>query len=81
MRDFIILVAAYGVAWSGFHFWGFERQKKKVLADPQEFSERTVRFYTESTTLEKALWSVLVALSVPVGIAIILGIARFLFDD
>ena len=80
MRDLLILAVAYGLGWGGYYFWAFERRRNRVLANPEHFSERTVRFYTKSTSLKKALLSFFLALSVPATMAVILGIARFLFN-
>lgn len=62
----IAAVLVYGIIWGAFHFLGIETMQKKVLANQQNYSPKTVHFCQHLTSWSKALISFFVALLVPV---------------
>jgi hypothetical protein len=74
--EIIVPIILYGVLWGAFHFWGYDKSVKKVLANPQNYSKFTVAFCKKLGLFPQLLVSFVTALLVPLlGIGIMVVVS------
>jgi hypothetical protein len=63
--EIIAPIILYGILWGAFHFWGYDKSVKKVLANPQNYSKFTVALCKKLGLFPQLLVSFVTALLVP----------------
>ena len=76
--EILVIILLYGLIWGVFHFWGIDRTIGKVISNPDRYSFRKVELCKRLTFLPKVILSFLIALSVPLGLFVILWFLKIL---
>ncbi len=63
--EIIAPIILYGILWGAFHFWGYDKSVKKVLANPQDYSRFTAALCQKLGLFPQLLVSFVTALLVP----------------
>jgi len=77
--ELIAPIILYGIAWGAYHFWGYDKTVRKVMANPEKYSKFTIALCKKLTLFPKILVSFITALLVPILAIGIMIVASYMW--
>ena len=77
--EIIAPIILYGLVWGAYYFWGYDKDRRRVLANPEKYSKFTVTFHRKLTLFLKLLVSLVTALLIFLFVIAIVNVLSYVW--